>query len=148
MQTYGLEAWLGDFRGELDDEQFDDLLRMANAIEEQYPDEDDQPLRDAAMAAAHQLILASHDENAAQDDADADFSAERRPAPSVRAAQEEVLADLARDLSAARVAQRAALAALRQAACQLVRDGDWSEVDFARLSGVDRARSLRPWLGK
>lgn len=60
MQRYELNAWLGDDH-DLTDDQLDKLLAQADEIEERFPDDDDQPERDAALAAAYQLLTEDAD---------------------------------------------------------------------------------------
>ncbi|MEV5261737.1 hypothetical protein AB0L02_27320 [Streptomyces anulatus] len=116
MQRYELEAWLGDDH-HLTDDQLDDLLAEADEISERYPDVDDQPERDAALAAAYRLKI--------------------EPAT-------EVLDDLTKQLADARAAESAASAGLQQAAQTVVPDGEFSEAGFARTVGVDRM-TVRKW---
>lgn len=60
MQRYELEAWLGPV--ELTPEQFDQLLREANEIEQRHPGEDDGKERQEALIAACQAILGEQGE--------------------------------------------------------------------------------------
>lgn len=57
MQTYELDAWLGDARDDLDDEQYDRMLSEADEIEARHPAPDDEAERDAALSATLQYIL-------------------------------------------------------------------------------------------
>jgi hypothetical protein len=118
MQRYELEAWLGDGHG-LTDDQIDELLSLANEIEDRYPDPDDQDERDAALSTAHQLLLG----------------------------QGDVIEDLAQVRANARVAEARALAGLRQAAIMLIPNESRTEAGFSRQAGVDRM-AIRKWLGK
>lgn len=119
MQLFELEAWLGDNHG-LNEDELVELLADANEIEDRYPDIDDQPERDAALAAAYRL--------------------KTEPV-------EDVLADYGKQRTDARAAASAASAALQQAARTVVVDGKLSEAGFARVSHVDRM-AVRKWLGK
>ncbi|MEU0659643.1 hypothetical protein [Streptomyces lavendulocolor] len=119
MQRYELEAWLGDDHG-LTEEQIGELLSMAGEIDERYPDSDDQVERDAALAAAYRLM---------------------------REAPEDLVEELARERADARVAERKALAGLRQIGITRIAHGDDTEAGFARRAGLDRM-AVRRWLGK
>jgi hypothetical protein len=119
MQRYELEAWLGAGHG-LTEEQIDELLRTADEIEEQYPDEDDRDDRLAALTAAYRLMVE---------------------------APEDLVAELAAERTAARIAERKALVALRQVAVTRISNGDATEAGFAQQAGVDRM-AVRKWLGK
>ncbi|GAA3808364.1 hypothetical protein ACFQ0G_53470 [Streptomyces chiangmaiensis] len=119
MQKYELIAWLGDDHG-LNDEQIDELLRTAGEIEEQYPDEDDRNDREAALTAAYRLMVE---------------------------APEDLVAELAAKRTAARVAERKALVALRQIGVTRINNGDATEAGFAHQARIDRM-SVRKWLGK
>lgn len=119
MQRYELNAWLGDDH-DLTDDQLDKLLAQANEIEERFPDDDDQPERNAALTAAYQLLT----ENA-----------------------DEVVADLAAARTDARAAELNALAGLQHIAITRIANGDATESGFARQAGVDRM-TVRKWLGK
>lgn len=118
-QRHEIEAWLGDDHG-LTDEQIDVLTRTAQAIEEQYPDEDDRDDRASALTAAYRLMTE---------------------------APEDLVAELARQRVEARAAERAALVALRQIAVTRITNGDATESGFAQQAGVDRM-AVRKWLGK
>ncbi|EFE65812.1 predicted protein [Streptomyces viridosporus ATCC 14672] len=119
MQQYELEAWLGNDHG-LSDDQIDELLRTANEIEEQYPGEDDRDDREAALTAAYRLMVE---------------------------APEDLIAELANQRAAARIAERKALVALRQIGVTRINNGDATEAGFAQQAGIDRM-SVRKWLGK
>jgi hypothetical protein len=119
MQRYELEAWLGDDH-ELTDDQIDELLHTAGEIEEQYPGQDDADDREAALTAAYRLKVE---------------------------APEDLVAELAGERTAARVAERKALVALRQIAVTRINNGDATEAGFAQQAGVDRM-AVRKWLGK
>ncbi len=122
-QRYEIEAWLGDDHG-LTDDQVTELTRIADEIAARFPDPDDQPERDAALGAAVQLM----------GDTEPDL----------------VVDSLRTDLTAARMAKRAATAAIQQAALMVIRNRRGAEVDteagFARRAGVDRM-TVRDWLG-
>lgn len=118
-QPYELEAWLGDNRGNLTDDQFNDLLATTRQIDADYPDEvEDAHERETALTVAYRILT--------NDD--------------------ELISDLAEKLVDARRAETEALAGLRQAAITLIPRG-WSENSFARFAGVDRM-TVRSWLGK
>lgn len=119
MQRFELDAWLGDDHG-LTDDQIEELLRTADEIEEQYPDEDDRDDREAALTAAYRLMVE---------------------------APEDLVAELAAERTAARIAERKALVALRQVAVTRINNGDATEAGFAQQAGVDRM-AVRKWLGK
>lgn len=119
MQRYELEAWLGDDHG-LTKDQVDELLHTADEIEELYPDADDRDDREAALTAAYRLMVES---------------------------PEELIAELAAERTAARIAERTALVALRQIAVTRISAGDATEAGFATQAGVDRM-AVRKWLGK
>ncbi|MFB8772084.1 hypothetical protein [Streptomyces broussonetiae] len=119
MQQYELEAWLGDDHG-LTDDQITELLRTADEIEEQYPDEDDRDDREAALTAAYRLMTE---------------------------APEDLIAGLAAERTAARAAERKALVALRQIGVTRIGSGDDTEAGYAQQAGVDRM-AVRRWLGK
>ncbi|MEU3527581.1 hypothetical protein AB0E62_27545 [Streptomyces sp. NPDC038707] len=119
MQRFELAAWLGDDHG-LTDDQMDELLRTADEIEEQYPDEDDRDDREAALTAAYRLMVE---------------------------APEDLVAELAAARTAARIAERKALVALRQVAVTRIGNGDATEAGFAQQAGIDRM-AVRRWLGK
>ncbi|MET9550518.1 hypothetical protein ABZY36_35230 [Streptomyces sp. NPDC006627] len=116
MQRYELEAWLGDDHG-LNEEQLDELLRAADEIEEQYPDEDDRDDREAALTAAYRLMSE---------------------------APEDLVAELAAERTAARIAERKALVGLRQIATTRINNGDATEAGFAQQAGIDRM-TVRKW---
>ncbi|NMM91341.1 hypothetical protein B2J88_44770 [Rhodococcus sp. SRB_17] len=52
-----IRDWAGDAWAELDATQQARLVRAAEAIDERYPDPDDQPERDAALSTAVQYML-------------------------------------------------------------------------------------------
>lgn len=56
-ETHEMEAWAGPAWGELTDAQREQLARVADDVDERYPDPDDQPLRDAALSAVVQCML-------------------------------------------------------------------------------------------
>src|SRR5207302_965282 len=57
MQRYELDAWLGDNNSDLTDEQATDLLRVANQIEQRYPDPDDSEEAQSALTVAYRLMV-------------------------------------------------------------------------------------------
>ncbi|MFE9850367.1 hypothetical protein ACFYPN_16360 [Streptomyces sp. NPDC005576] len=116
MQRHELEAWLGDDHN-LDNDQADELLRIADEIEEQYPDEDDRDDREAAFTAAYRLMIE---------------------------APEDLVAELAAERTAARLAEHKALVALRQVAVTRIGNGDATEAGFAQQAGIDRM-TVRKW---
>jgi DNA-binding transcriptional regulator YiaG len=116
MQRYELDAWLGDDH-DLTDDQIDELLRAADEIEEQYPDEDDRDDREAAFTAAYRLMVE---------------------------APEDLVAELATERTAARIAEHKALVALRQIAITRIANGDATEAGFAQQAGIDRM-TVRKW---
>lgn len=103
-----LTAWLGDYADELTDDQRDRLEREAERINTRWPDPDDQFSRDAALSAAHQLIVG-----------------------------ETSLREVREQLVATRMAEIAASAAAQQVAAMAVDDG-MSEVQAADQAGIDR----------
>lgn len=116
MQRYELDSWIGDDHG-LTDGQIDELLRTADEIEEQYPDEDDRDDREAALTAAYRLMVE---------------------------APEDLVAELAAERTAARIAEHKALVALRQVAVTRINNGDATEAGFAQQAGIDRM-TVRKW---
>ena len=119
MQLHELEAWLGDDHG-LAEDQTAELLRTADDIEEQYPGEDDREDREAALTAAYRVMTE---------------------------APEDLIAEISAERTAARIAERRALVALRQIAVTRITSGDATEAGFAQQAGVDRM-AVRKWLGK
>lgn len=119
MQRHEILAWLGDNQGDLTDDQLDEFIALAEDIEERYPDADDRDEAEAALIAAHRLLVEGPD---------------------------AVIAELAAARTAARAAEVAALAGLRQAAVQLV-PSKRTEAGFGREAGVDRM-TVRKWTGK
>lgn len=116
MQRYELEAWLGDDHG-LSEEQLTELLHTADEIEEQYPNSDERDDREAALTAAYRLKVE---------------------------APEDLVAELAAERTAARIAERKALIALQQVAVTRINNGDATEAGFAQQAGVDRM-TVRKW---
>lgn len=118
-----MEAWLGEDHG-LTTEQVAQLTATAREIAARYPDPDDQDERDAALIAAHRLMVED---------------------PRV------VVKDVAAELTKARIAEIRALASARQCAVTLIVDdssrGIESAAGFAREMGMSRP-SVREWLGK
>lgn len=119
MQRHEILAWLGDNQGDLDDDQLAQFTDAANEIEQRYPDPEDRDEAQAALIAAHRLLL----ENPA-----------------------DVIVELARARARAESARAQALAGLRQGAIQLVGNG-YTEAGYARAAEVDRM-AVRNWLGK
>lgn len=115
-QLHEIEAWLGDDHG-LTSEQIDELAHTADEITDRYPDEDDRDEREAALTAAYRIMIGDQD----------------------------VVEELAAELTRARHAQVRALAGLRQAAVTLI-PGDETQAGFARRAAVDRM-TVRDWLG-
>ena len=116
MQTHEILAWLGDDQGALTGDQLAAFTALAEQITARHPGPDDRDDAQGALTVAHRLLL-------------------EQP--------ESVVADLARDLLAARRAEAVARAGLRQAALQLI-EGVYSEARFAREAGVDRM-TVRSW---
>lgn len=118
-------AWLGDGHG-LDDGQVAELARLYDQIAERYPGPYDKVDREAALATAHELLVAAD------------------PA--------SVVTELGGELLRARQLERSTLARMQQAAVQLVEPreakpkGVRSQSGFARAAGVDRMLVLK-WLG-
>lgn len=121
MQRYELDAWLGDDHG-LTDEQVTALMELADDINTRYPGPDNTEERDAALTTAYRLMVED---------------------------PRHVVSELSGDLARARLAEARALAALRQAATTLIREGGRgveSQAGFAATAGVDRM-AVRTWLG-
>lgn len=108
MQEYELDAWLGELRDELTDEQYDRLLSEARDIEARFPGRDQDEEQDAALAATLQWIQG-------------DTSLEKAADALVRA----------------RAAEREASIHAQQVARLAVLDG-MSEVEAARRAGLTR----------
>lgn len=125
-ERHELLAWLGDDHG-LTERQIADLSQNAYLIAERYPDPDEADEREAALTMAYRLMVED---------------------------PEDVVAELAGDLTRARVAEARALAALRQGAVQLVEPsgrGDHglrTQGGYAAAAGVDRHTVRRNWLGQ
>jgi hypothetical protein len=117
-QGYEIEAWLGEDHG-LTSDQIDELVTVSDDIAARYPEPDDTTEREAALTVAYRLMTEG-------------------PA---------VVDELAAELLAARTAQVRALAGLRQAALDLIPDGQETQAGFARRAGVDRM-AVRGWLGQ
>ena len=119
-ERYEIEAWLGDNHG-LDDNQVTELVQIADEINAHYGEDADDE-REAALTMAFRLMVED-------------------PA--------EVVDELAQDLFRARVAERSALAALRQGARQLVHSGGGrglrSQMGYAQAAGVDRSAVIN-WM--
>lgn len=120
MQRHEILAWLGDNQGGLTDDQLDEFAALAKDIADRYPDPDDRDEAEAALIAAHQLLVEGPD---------------------------AVIAGLAAARITARAAEVAALAGLQQAAVQLIPAGGRTEAGFGREAGIDRM-TVRKWLGK
>ncbi len=123
-QRYEIEAWLGDALAEMSEEQVDQMHRMADEIRERYPDPDAGDEREAAMIAAHRILMEG----------------------------DAVVDEMANDLRRARSAEIAALAGLRQAATMLIPPPSGSRTDrgitrYAQRAGVHRG-SVLDWLGE
>lgn len=108
MQTYELDAWLGDYVNDLTDEQRDRLEREAERINTRWPDPDDQFLRDAALSAVFEVL-----------------------------AGDGCLTTARNRLVQARIAEAEASAAAQVIAAMAVDDGT-SEVQAAAEVGIDR----------
>ncbi|WP_433717483.1 hypothetical protein ACQP2U_44000 (plasmid) [Nocardia sp. CA-084685] len=117
-ELHEIQAWAGPAWDELTPERRDQLAHIAGDVAERYPDPDDQPLRDAALSAAVQYWLG-----------------------------ETSLEDAAAELIRTRQAEAAARAAARQLAILAAAEGI-SETRIADRLGVQRAKTLRTWLGK
>jgi len=117
MQRYELDAWLGDDHG-LNEEQMDELLHLADEIEERC-DGDEDEMREE-FTTAYRLMV---------EDADT------------------IVSELSGRRLAAAAEEAYALAGLRQAAITLIGRGDATEAGFARQAGVDRM-TVRKWIGK
>lgn len=121
-----LDTWLGNDHG-LSPEQVDHLTQLSNDINQRYPEPNDHAVREAALATAYRLLRGETD----------------------------VIEELAATRTAARTAEAAALAGLRQAALMTVdrdappnRHNPNGEAAFAERAGVDRMTVRRKWLGK
>lgn len=57
MQPCELDAWLGDARDQMTDEQVETFARIVRDIEDRWPDPDDVEEATAAMSGALMLIL-------------------------------------------------------------------------------------------
>ncbi len=101
-------AWLGPAEAEMSDEQIDRFIDVWDAVDDRYPDPDDQPIRDEVLSAAVQYLLGDVTTTAAGD-----------------------------RLRRARADSERALAAARQVALMAVADGA-AEAATARELGVDR----------
>lgn len=114
MSTDDLMAWLGPAADEMTAEQIERVRTEAAAIEQRYPEPDEQPERDAALSAVVQYLLG-----------------------------ETTPEDAGRALVAARRAEREAYAAALQMAVMLVGDNPpqgrrgYVKVAAGRV-GVDR----------
>lgn len=118
MELYEIETWAGPAWDELNSDQRDRLTRVADDVAARYPDIDDQPLRDAALSAAVQYMLGETTLTAAGEE--------------LRRARRQV------DLVTAAARQLAILAD----------DDGMSQSQIATDLGVQRAKTLRSWIGK
>ncbi len=110
-----LLAWLGPAAEELTAEQTERIAAEASAINERYPDPDEQPERDAALSAAVQYLLG-----------------------------ETTPEDAGRELAGARQRTAEAFAASVQIATMLVADaGGKDKSGAARRTGIDRMSLLK-----
>lgn len=108
MSDIDLTAWLGPAADELDEEQTARVYEIASWADEQWPGEDDQPERDAALSAAVQYLLG-----------------------------ETTPEQAGHDLVAARHAERVASIAAQTFARMVCEDG-WAETRAADVLAVDR----------
>lgn len=108
MQRYELDAWLGDSRADLTDEQYDRLLGEAREIADRYPGPDGEQWAAVALAAALAYITG-------------DLSPQEAGTALLRA----------------RIAEREASVTAQEVARLTVLDGS-SEVAAARMTGLDR----------
>jgi hypothetical protein len=108
-----LTDWLGPAAGQLNAEQLTRVEEEARRIGERYPDPDEQPERDAALSAVVQYLLG-----------------------------ETTPDELARALTAARLAQARAYAAALAVGVVLVGDGS-KKLTAANAVGVDRMSLLK-----
>ena len=112
MTDYELTAWLGPAADELNAEQMERLTEQDQRIQEQYPDPDEQPERDAALSAVVQYLLG-----------------------------EVTAADVQRDLLVARQRERDAYVAALTVAVMMVGDRT-PKATAARECGIDRMSLL------
>lgn len=126
MQDYELNAYLGDFVDQVDEDGRDRLKRASDRIAETYPvvtDDNDQPIDDyqdervTAFSAATQYVFG---------DLTVDDVAERLTKARIDLANEMVTA--------------------REVAIEAIADGA-TEAGIARSLGLDRM-TIRKWLGK
>lgn len=113
MQDHELDAWLGDARRDLTDEQYARLVDEAQEIARRYPDRDDRDDAVAALTGALQYLLG-----------------ETTPTAAGTA------------LVTARLAASQALATARQVARMAARDGA-PKATTARAAGIDRMTLLK-----
>ena len=115
---YDIDAWLGDAVHEMSDDALNRFTSAWDQINRAWPDDDDQSERDAALSAAIRYLLREAD-----------------------------VWDIGQELMRARAKVLDATAAARMVATLASEDGV-SEVELAHDLGVDRARTIRRWLGK
>ena len=108
MQPYELDAWLGDARDTMTDEQVASFARLVDRIGDRWHDDDDVAERTEAMRGALQIILG-----------------------------DATLAEVGRDLRRVRVAEREAAARLTGALLAGAAAGI-AETVMAEESGVSR----------
>src|SRR5690606_42076559 len=84
MQDHGLIAWLGTAAGDLTPEQLERIAAEARRIAERWSDPDEQPERDAALAAVVQHLLG---ETSPEDAGRALLDARRREREAYAAAE-------------------------------------------------------------
>lgn len=108
MSNEEMTAWLGPAAEELTEDQIDRFERIWDGLDEQYPDEDDQDIRNEVLGAAVQYLL----DETTIDEAGAKRAATR--AESLRAS-----------------------AAAQQIALMAIEDG-MSETEAARRANIDR----------
>lgn len=112
------QAWLGDAAETLTDEQAGQFVTGWDYVAANWPDTDDQGVRDAALAAVAEYVLG-----------------------------DTTLPDLAVIMHQARAQLQEATAACQAVSALAYHDGV-SESEVARQVRVDRARTVRRWLGK
>lgn len=122
MERHEMEAWLGDNHG-LNNNQITELIDTAAELAKNYPGDGQAQEREEVLTAVYRLMV--------------------EPA-------EDVVRDLAIDLTMARMAAARAGVALQYAAKYCIHDnarGIHSEAGFAIRAGVDRM-TVRNWIGK
>lgn len=113
MNDYELDAWLGDARSELTDEQYERMMEESDAIEARYPDSTEEEEATAALSATLQYILG-----------------------------ETTVEEVGQALIRARLAEAEAFSAAQQVARLAVLDGA-QKVQTANVAGVDRKSLYR-----